>query len=45
MGGLALATGCLAAGAWLGLAGGGPGVALAGIAGGLWMTDKGMGVW
>ncbi|CAA2409904.1 hypothetical protein [Xanthomonas phage Tenjo] len=45
MGGLVLGTGSLVAGAWLGPSGGGPGIALLGIIGALWMTERGMGVW
>ena len=45
MGGLVLGTGSLVAGAWLGLSGGGPGVALLGSIGALWMTDRAERVW
>ena len=44
-GALVLGTGSLAAGAWLGPAGGGPGIALLGIIGALWMTDRAERVW
>lgn len=45
MGGLVLATAALVVGAWLGAAGGGPVIALLGLIGAMWMTDRGMGAW
>lgn len=45
MGGLVLGTAALVAGAWLGTEGGGPAIALLGLIGAMWMTDRGMGVW
>lgn len=45
LGGVAIAAASLAVGAWLGPAGAGPGLSLAGIIGGLWAVERGMGVW
>lgn len=44
-GGLVLGTGSLVVGAWLGPSGGGPGIALVGVIGALWMVDRAEGVW